>query len=148
MENKSFTATIEVAQSPREVFKCITNDLVKWWGGKDLTGNTTKLNDEFVIDHPGTHYSKQKLIEVVPDKKVVMLITESKLSWLKNQTEWTNTKLIFDIVTNGDKTILHFTHEGLTPDKECYVTCSEKGWSLVIKEWLYNYIVYGKPHFQ
>ena len=35
MENKSFTATIEVARSPQEVFKSITADVGKWWGGKD-----------------------------------------------------------------------------------------------------------------
>ena len=36
MENKNFTATIEVAKSPQSVFKSITNDVAKWWGGKDL----------------------------------------------------------------------------------------------------------------
>jgi len=40
MENKSFTVTIEVAKSPQYVFKSITNDVAKWWGGKDLQGSS------------------------------------------------------------------------------------------------------------
>jgi len=143
MTNKSYTATIEVAQLPKEVFNAI-NDVTKWWS-KDFEGNSTKLNDEFIIDHPGQHYSKQKLVEVDPHKKVVWLVTESKLNWVKNnQEEWTNTKMIFEITTKGDKTVLHFTHEGLVPEKECYTMC-ERGWDIVVKDWLLYLITVGMP---
>ena len=40
MENNSYIATIEVAKSPQSVFKCITTDVAKWWGGKDHSGNS------------------------------------------------------------------------------------------------------------
>ncbi|HEV8283172.1 MAG TPA: SRPBCC domain-containing protein [Chitinophagaceae bacterium] len=144
MEKKNFTATIELAKSSQDVFKAITDDVAKWWGGKDLEGNSTRLNDEFVIHHRGAHYSKQKLVEVIPDKKVVWLVTESELSWLeKDKHEWTDTKMIFEITTKGDKTLLHFTHEGLVPEKECYAMC-EQGWNMVIKEWLFNFMTNGK----
>src|SRR4051812_10625968 len=100
MESKNFTTTIEVAKSSQEVFKIITCDVSKWWGGKDLSGSSTKLNDEFVVHHKGAHYSKQTLIEVIPEKKVVWLVTEGTLHWLKNdKQEWTNTKMIFEIKT-------------------------------------------------
>jgi uncharacterized protein YndB with AHSA1/START domain len=147
MENKNFTATIEVAKSPESVFKSITSDVAKWWGGKDFEGSSKKLNDEFIIHHPGAHYSKQKLVEVVPGKKIVWFVTESTLYWLKkDQHEWANTKMIFEISTKGNKTILHFTHEGLVPEKECYAKC-EQGWSMVIKDWLFHFITDCKPHF-
>jgi len=143
MENKNFTATIAVAKSPQDVFSHITNDVAKWWGGKDLEGSSKKLNDEFIVHHPGAHYSKQKLIEVIPDKKIVWLVTESKLNWLQNDMEeWTNTKMIFEIIAKGDKTALYFTHEGLIPEKECYEKC-EQGWNMVIKDWLFNFITTG-----
>ena len=143
MENKNYTATIEVAQSAKEVFNAIS-DVTKWWS-KDFAGNSTKLNDEFIINHPNQHYSKQKLIEVVPNKRVVWLVTESKLDWIKNnKEEWTNTKMIFEISTIGDKTVLHFTHEGLVPKQECYAMC-EKGWNIVIKDWLLHVITVGTP---
>ena len=143
MESKNYTATIEVAQSTKEVFNAI-NNVPKWWS-KDFAGNSTKLNDQFIINHPNQHYSKQKLIEVVPNKKVVWLVTESKLDWIKNnKEEWTNTKMIFEISTKGDITVLHFTHEGLVPNQECYAMC-EKGWNIVIKDWLLHLITVGTP---
>ena len=141
MVKKDFKATIELEKSSRDVFKAITEDVVKWWGGKDLKGRSTELNDEFVIHHPGAHYSKQKLVEIIPDKKVVWLITESELSWLeKDKHEWTNTKMIFEIAVEGDKTLLRFTHEGLIPEKECYERCAYGGWDIVIKDYLFNFI--------
>ncbi|SRR6266487_1902372 len=81
---------------------------------------------------------------VIPDKKVVWLVTDSKLNWIKkDKYEWTNTRMVFEITTKGDKTVLHFTHEGLVPEKECYAMC-EQGWNMVIKEWLFNFITDGK----
>ena len=144
---ESFKVAIEVAKPARDVFRCITSDVAKWWGGKDLSGGTTQLHDEFVIDHPGTHYSKQKIVELIPDKRIVWLVTESGLSWLKKSDEWTDTRMIFELAGRGDHTILEFTHEGLTPDKECYARCSREGWGIVIKEWLFDFITLGRPHF-
>ena len=147
MGKNDFQATIEVSKTPAEVYSRITNDVAQWWGGNDLSGNSSKLNDEFIIYHPDAHYSKQQLVETVPGKKVVWLVTDSTLHWLKkDQREWTNTKMIFEISTKGDKTIIHFTHEGLVPEKECYAMC-ERGWTTVIKDYLYNLITYDKPHF-
>jgi len=144
MEKKDFTATIELEKSTQDVFKTITEDVAKWWGGNDLEGSSTKLNEEFVIQHSGAHYSKQKLIEAVPGKKVVWIVTDSHLNWLeKNKGEWTNTKMVFEIAPKGDITVLKFTHEGLVPELECYARCSQ-GWDMVIKEWLFNFITAGK----
>jgi hypothetical protein len=117
--------------------------VAKWWGGKDLKGSSTKLNDEFVIHHPGAHYSKQQLIEVIPGQKIVWIVVDSELNWLKDTTEWTGTKMIFELTPEDDKTLLHFTHEGLIPEKECYNRCSQ-GWDMVIKERLFNFIAAGK----
>jgi hypothetical protein len=142
MSNHSYTATIEVAKSAEDVFNCI-GEVSKWWS-KDFEGSSAKLNDEFVICHPGRHYSKQKLIEVIPHQKIVWLVTDSKLDWLKkDEHEWTNTKMVFEITAKADKTLLHFTHEGLVPEKECYAMC-EQGWNMVIKDWLFKFITEGK----
>jgi len=138
MKTKSYTTSIEVAKFPRDVFNHI-KEVSKWWS-KDFEGNSVKLNDEFIINHPGRHYSKQKLIEIVPDKKLVWLVTESELTWLeKDKFEWTNTKMIFEITADDGKTVVHFTHEGLVPGKECYSMC-EQGWNMVIRQRLFNFI--------
>ena len=146
MEQKNYTATIEVAKSPETIFNHI-NDVSKWWATKEFKGQSegqsTKLNDEFVVRFGDVHYSKQKLVEVIPNSKVVWLVTDSKLNWLTNSKEWTNTKMIFEITSKGDTNILHFTHEGLVPEQECYSQC-EKGWNMLIKESLFNFITDDK----
>ncbi|MBS1605509.1 MAG: SRPBCC domain-containing protein [Bacteroidetes bacterium] len=141
---ESVKVTIEVARPRHEVFEIMTADVRNWWGGKDLTGKSTLLNDEFVIDHPGTHYSKQQLTEVIPGKKIVWQVTEGTLYWLKNdKNEWTNTRMIIELTDHGSGTIINFTHEGVVPGKECYEACRQ-GWNTVLKDYLFNYITYGK----
>ncbi|BAU55322.1 SRPBCC family protein [Mucilaginibacter gotjawali] len=146
MNDRSYTATIEVARAPQDVFNCI-NAVPKWFKDKGFEGSSTKLNDEFIFcygDGDHAHYSKQKLVEFIPGKKVVWLITDSKINWIeKNKEEWNNTKVVFELSTKGDKTILHFTHEGLVPELNCYSN-TVLGWNMIIKDWLFNFITNGK----
>jgi hypothetical protein len=138
---KNYSAIVEVAKTAKDVLIAIT-DVTNWWS-KDFEGKSNKLDDEFIINHLNQHYSKQKLVEVIPYKKIVWLVTESNLNWIKkHKDEWTGTKMIFDITDKGDKTILHFTHEGLTPEKECYRMCA-KGWTMIITDWLFHLITSG-----
>lgn len=144
LEKRDFTATAMVEKPLPEVFNHLTRDVSKWWGGRDFHGNSMALDDEFIIHHPGAHFSRQKLVEVVPDKKIVWLVTESKLDWLeKNKAEWTGTKMIFELETRGSKTVINFTHEGLVPGKECYEKVSQ-GWNMVITTWLVHFITTGE----
>lgn len=141
MKDQNFKSSLLVDQTPEEVFKAVTN--VRGWWSDGIKGGTEKLNDEFVFEVKDVHYSRQKLIEVVPGKKVVWLITESKLTFLENRSEWTNTKVIFDISKKGNKTELIFTHEGLMPQSECYSACSA-AWTQYIQHSLYDLITTEK----
>ncbi|MEX6690023.1 SRPBCC family protein [Danxiaibacter flavus] len=143
-----FSLAIEFNKSAGVVFNALTKDVARWWGGRDLTGSALKLHDEFSIGHPGAHYSKQQVIELVHDERLVWLVTESELAWLQqDKHEWTGTKMIFWLSGNNGKTELRFTHVGLTRDKECYETCSHSGWGIVISDYLYLFVSEGKPHF-
>ena len=142
MKNQSFTTSIDVALPAEKVFAHI-KDIPQWWT-TDFEGESSNLNDEFTIRHGDVHYSKQKLIEVIPGKKLVWLVTDCLLNWIeKDKTEWTNTKMIFELTGDGNITTLKFTHEGLVPEKECYSRVAES-WELVIKENLYNFMTKGE----
>ena len=148
MEHKDYTISITIATNPTIIYSALTTGVAKWWGGKDLSGNTKSLNDEFIIHHPGAHYSKKRVIDLIPGKKVVWLVAESKLSWLKNnKEEWTNTKMVFEFMEEGDCSVLRFTHEGLVAEMECFEMCTKSGWEIVINDWLFHFVTEGKPHF-
>jgi hypothetical protein len=142
MKNQSFSLDIWFDAPASIVFQRIP-DIPIWWT-KDFEGSSSHLNDEFIICHPGSHYSKQLVVEVIPNRKIVWLVMEGRLDWLeKDKSEWTDTKMVFELSAIGDKTLLHFTHDGLFPEKECYARCSE-GWTTVIMKRLFNYISFGQ----
>lgn len=141
MNNSDFTVTFYVEQSPAKAFEAINN--VRAWWIDVITGSSEKLNDEFSVQFWDVHYSKQKLVEFVPDKKVVWLVTESKLNFLKDPKEWIGTRIIFEIFLEDGKTAVIFTHQGLVPKIECYKDCSN-AWSDYIKKSLYKLITTGK----
>lgn len=132
---------MRVDQTPAEVFEAITN--VRGWWTENATGNSQSLHDEFEVRFGDVHYSRQKLVEVIPNHKVVWLVTASHLSFVKVPDEWTNTHVCFEIAAQGDHTLLQFTHLGLVPDVECYQACSH-AWGDYIQQSLYKLITTGK----
>lgn len=141
MQNQDFTTTFLVNQTPKEVFNAIINPRA-WWS-EEIDGSTTNVNDVFTYHYEDVHFCKVKLIEVVPDKKVVWKILDNHFNFTKDKTEWIDTKVSFDISTQGDKTQLVFTHIGLVPEYECYEACHQ-GWTHYIQSSLSSLIRTGK----
>lgn len=142
MSTPNFTTTIEVDNSAAEVFDAI-NNVRAWWQG-EIEGNTNELDDEFIYRMGEIHYSKQQIIELIPNEKVVWLVTDSKLnpSKFKDESEWTGTQIIFEITELNNKTQVRFTHLGLVPTFECYGDCSW-AWGQLIEESLFSLITTG-----
>ncbi|TMI85501.1 MAG: SRPBCC domain-containing protein [Bacteroidetes bacterium] len=141
MQNKNFTTAIVVDQTPEEVFNAI-NDPRAWWS-EEIEGSTVNINDVFDYHYEDVHSCKVKLVEVVPDKKVVWKILDNHFNFTKDKTEWINTKVSFEISKQGEKTQLVFTHIGLVPEYECYEACHQ-GWTHYIQSSLKGLIETGK----
>lgn len=138
---KDYSTTFSVNASAHEAFTCI-NNVTKWWT-ENLEGDSKYLNDIFTVRFGEVHVSTQKLIEIVPDKKVVWLVTDSNLNFISDKQEWTNTKISFEISEKDNKTFLRFTHHGLVPEVECFDACTN-AWSEYIQDSLLPLIATGK----
>ena len=146
MTTTDFSTTIVVNQTPEEVFNAINNPR-GWWSG-EINGSTEKLNDEFTYRYKDLHFSKQRIVEMIPGQKVVWLVTDSIINYAEDKNEWTGTKIIFEIAEQDNqpgshRTRLRFTHLGLNQDIECFDSCSNS-WSQLIQQNLFSLITTGK----
>lgn len=141
MTKQDFTTTLVVDQTPTQVFNAINNPQA-WWSG-EIKGSTDKLNDEFTYSYREFHFSKQRIVDMIPDQKVVWLVTKSKINYAEDKSEWTDTKISFEISEQDNKTQLRFTHLGLVPEIECFDSCSNS-WSQLIQQSLFSLITTGK----
>jgi len=141
MDNRNFNTTLTVSQTPAELFKAINN--VRGWWSEDIVGTTDKLNSEFDYHFEDVHKCKMKIVELVPDKRIVWLVKENFFKFTNDKSEWIGNKIIFDITKAGDKTELHFTQVGLVPEYECFEIC-EKAWTQYVQQSLKSLVTTGK----
>ena len=141
MNNHDFTTTLLVDHSSNEVFSAINN--VRGWWSEEIEGSTDKLNDEFTYHFKDVHSAKMKIIEFIPDKKVVWQVMDNYFNFTSDKSEWKGTKIIFEISSEQNKTRLRFTHQGLVPSYECFDVCKD-AWTDYLQNSLRNLIVKGK----
>jgi hypothetical protein len=145
MATNDFNATIAAKISPAEALKKISN--VQGWWGVTFTGTSEKQNDRFTIKMGGDSFFDFTVQELVPGERLVWLVNDCNMPWYSDKKEWANTRLIFDLVEQGGITTLRFTHEGLTPEVECYKDC-DPGWTHWIKTSLFSYLTTGQGVFR
>lgn len=141
MENQSFTTTLMVDQTPKEVFSAINN--VRGWWSENVDGDTDKLNSEFLYHYEDVHRSKIKVTELDPNKKVVWHVLDNYFKFTKDEKEWKDTHVIFEISEKDGETQLKFTHQGLVPEYECFKICHD-AWAHYIQGSLKDLIMKGK----
>ncbi|HSN18850.1 MAG TPA: SRPBCC domain-containing protein [Gammaproteobacteria bacterium] len=140
--SKDFSLSFTVDQAPDQVFQAISR-VPDWWSG-EVEGKSAAQGDEFSYRVPGVHYSKQKVTESVPAKKVVWRVTEARLEFAKQKDEWKGTDIVFEIDKRGTGTELRFTHRGLASAFECYQDCSN-AWGMLVNGNLRRLIATGQP---
>ena len=141
MKPANFTTSITVEKTAIEVFNAI-NNVKAWWQG-EILGNNENIGDEFSYRMRDLHYSRQRVIELVPAKKIVWLVIDSKLGTTNSSSEWTGTKIVFELKEINNKTEFRFTHIGLVPAFECYEGCSW-GWEGLVQQSLLSLMTTGE----
>jgi hypothetical protein len=139
MDYHDFITTFTVEGTPEQAFAAI-NDVRGWWSG-EIDGHTDQLGEEFTYRYQDIHYSKQRITEFVPGRRVAWLVLDAYLNFVEDETEWIGTKITFDITRKGDQTEIRFSHVGLA-DHECFNVCS-KAWAYYISGSLRTLITSG-----
>lgn len=145
MENKDFKTSISVNGRAAEAMAKIAN-VSDWWG-VTFTGKAEKADDKFVVKMTGDSFFDLIVTESIPGKKLAWLVTDCHMPWYSDKKEWKGTTLIFDLKEHDDVTEVTFTHQGLTPDVECYKDC-EPGWRHWIQTSLFSYLTSGTGVFR
>jgi hypothetical protein len=140
MKNQDYQNSFTANAAPEKAFENITN-VGDWWTSS-FKGNAKNLNDEFNVTFGKTTVNF-KVIESVPFKKLVWLVTGCYLDWLNNKTEWKGTQIVWNISAQRDSIKIEMTHVGLTPGIECYNDC-KTGWDQYVGESLPALIAAGK----
>lgn len=141
MQDRDFTMTLTVAQTPEQAFNAIKN--VRGWWSENIEGGSDKLGDEFTYRYQDVHYCKMKLMEAVPGKKLAWLVLENSFNFTQDKSEWKGSHVVFEISGNGNQTDIRFTHRGLVPQYECFNVCSN-AWGSYINGSLRSLISTGK----
>ena len=142
-KQKDFSYSFTVKASAKETLERISQ--VDLWWAKKFKGKASKLNDKFSVYFGNVNdtYVNFKISKFVPNKKIVWLVTDCNLHWIKDKKEWKNTQVIWTLTEKDGKTKVEFVHKGLTPDVECYDSC-KPGWTHHIKDSLVKLITNGK----
>lgn len=136
MQQQNYHSSITVDVTPKEAFDGISN--VSGWWAKKVKGSSQHLGDTFTVDF-GKTFVTFKVTELIPNKKIVWLVTGCNLHWIGNKTEWNGTSIVFEIAPAKNATHVSMTHIGLVPGIECYNDC-EQGWNDHFKNSLFKFL--------
>lgn len=129
MTHHDFTTTIFVDQTPDEAYLAILN-IGGWWTGTN-EGRCDELGSTFVHRDGEVHYCQLRVTELTPGRRVTWRVLENNFDFVANQDEWKGTEVTFEIAEAQERTVICFTHRGLSPEFECYGVCSNAWGSLI-----------------
>lgn len=135
MEKPDYNVQLKVNATAEQAIKAISN--VSAWWAQEVDGAAEKTGDDFTT-HFGKTWGKFQVTELRNDR-IVWDVTDCYLDLLKDTKEWKGTRIIFQLASEGDQSVIDITHEGLTPEKECFNDCTN-GWNFYFRESLFNYL--------
>jgi len=146
-----FQKIFKINTTKEKVFEAATTGINKWWGNVD-NELVNKVGDEFSIFFEENTEWRFLISSLEKYNKVSWkcIYANHSFSGLKGiKEEWLNSEIDFEFKTITDDEIeLSFTHNGLTPNLNCYEICSA-GWTHFIANSLKQFLETGtgKPNF-
>jgi len=141
----SYKKEIIVKSSPEKAYKALITEegLENWWTP------TVEMEDHRITFRFGEKdYVVVQREREIENKEVVWRVSEQyfKMQNIDKTDEWVGTVMYWELSGEGLETKISFTHEGLEPKLDCYLTC-EKGWDYFLES-LKSYLETGKgtPH--
>jgi uncharacterized protein YndB with AHSA1/START domain len=145
MSQQSYTTTLSVGATPDEAFAAI-NDVRGWWS-QDVDGSTDTAGAAFAYagnrDGANVHRAQIRVTELVPGERVVWQVLDNWMSFIDDQAEWKDTRIVFEISPTADGSQIRFTHVGLVPAYECYDVCFD-AWTFFLQDSLRSLIDTGR----
>lgn len=130
---------IQAMISPKEAFEGICK--VSAWWARDFKGSSQTEGDEFRVRF-GDTFVDFKITKCIPFKKIVWMVQDCQIPWLKDKKEWKDTKIVWEISSKDNSTEIEMTHVGLVPVLECFDDCNE-GWNHFVKKSLFKLLTEG-----
>jgi len=142
---KNYQCDVEIAAPAAKVFAAITTEdgLKGWWTTSCESGTGVGSRATFRFGNTHNVMLTEKL---TPNLEVVWKCLEQhhEAAELERKDEWAGTKVKFKLESRSlSSTVLHFEHDGLTPELECYQIC-DQGWGHFLKTSLKKLVETGK----
>lgn len=141
---KNYQCQVEIASPVAAVYDAITSGagLKNWWTATCEVGAGEGAHSTFRF---GKTYNVMRTEKLSPNREVVWKCLEQnhEAAELNRKDEWAGTTVKFRLESRSpSSTVVHFEHEGLTPQLECYQIC-ERGWGHFLKTSLKKYVETG-----
>ncbi|TDJ59195.1 MAG: SRPBCC domain-containing protein [Nitrospina sp.] len=142
---KPYECKITINAPPAKVFTALTTaeGFQGWWTADCEVATKPGAQSTFRF---GKTICVAQIRKMVRDQEVHWHCVEYFLdfSMVSKTDEWVGTSMNFHLTAGPDNsTDLHFVHEGLTPELECYALC-ESGWGHFLKTSLKKFVETGK----
>ena len=145
----SYTEKVLIKGSSQQVFDAISTHVQDWWGNTNHP--VMGVGDEFITSFDKTYW-KFKISEFDSPTKIVWNCIDARhvhrgyegieREWIGTSVEW-----VLEEGQSKKETLLHFTHNGLVPDLNCYEICTP-AWEMFVTKSLKRFVEHGKgmPH--
>ena len=140
----SYSTQVLIKGPPRQVFEAIAHHVQQWWGYTDLP--VRGVGDVFTTRFDTTFW-KFEVSTFEPHSHIIWHCIEARhihKGYEGIETEWIGTSVEWKLEAVGEQdTLLHFLHNGLVSELNCYEICYP-AWEYFVTQSLKQFVETGK----